>query len=265
MGRNDLCFCGSGLKQKRCHPDIHEDSAVARLLKFYSRLDEDIARFQQGKEGQIICRKGCTGCCSDIVLTTNTEFDLIVYELRKWEPKQLTILFAKTKHAWEMFSEINPDAAEHYSKTRTNDSILFDDIDVALQTIKLPVPCPFLFHDSCSIYPVRPVVCRTHGVTKWGEEEEFRVCEKIKERQDWQMESPEYLTEEMAQFNFAYSKRHNVQLALRNVMLLWAMYRQFIESGYGVGRIPFEEESFSMSYNDYADRMVGYVMQKQGR
>ena len=30
MGRNDLCFCGSEKKQKKCHPNINEDSEVIK-------------------------------------------------------------------------------------------------------------------------------------------------------------------------------------------------------------------------------------------
>ena len=33
MGRNDLCFCGSGKKQKKCHPNINEDSVAAKIIK----------------------------------------------------------------------------------------------------------------------------------------------------------------------------------------------------------------------------------------
>lgn len=38
MGRNDLCFCGSGKKQKKCHPNINEDSVAAKIIKLYTQL-----------------------------------------------------------------------------------------------------------------------------------------------------------------------------------------------------------------------------------
>lgn len=264
MGRNDLCFCGSGLKQKRCHPDIHEDSVAARLIKLYHRIDKDIAQFQQGKEEQVICRKGCSGCCSDVILTTNIEFDMIVRELRKWEQGQLTILYAKVRHAWETFVQTHPGEAEHYSKAQENNGILFSDVDMAMEAVRLPLPCPFLFDNTCSIYPVRPLICRLHGVTHWGDRDEFHVCDKIDGKQEWQMEVPKYVEEEAAQFYCIWSPKHNIRVALRSSMFLWAMYLQFIESGYGIERIPFEEGYFIVSYDNFADNFVESVVRREG-
>ena len=39
MGRNDICFCGSGLKVKKCHNGLNEDSLVGNLIKIYYELD----------------------------------------------------------------------------------------------------------------------------------------------------------------------------------------------------------------------------------
>ena len=41
MGRNDLCFCGSGKKQKKCHPNINEDSVAAKIIKLYTQLSKE--------------------------------------------------------------------------------------------------------------------------------------------------------------------------------------------------------------------------------
>ena len=42
MGRNDLCFCGSGKKQKKCHPNINEDSVAAKIIKLYTQLSKEL-------------------------------------------------------------------------------------------------------------------------------------------------------------------------------------------------------------------------------
>ena len=46
MGRNDLCFCGSGKKQKKCHPNINEDSVAAKNYKtiytIIKRIEENV-------------------------------------------------------------------------------------------------------------------------------------------------------------------------------------------------------------------------------
>lgn len=33
MGRNAVCFCGSGKKQKKCHKDVAENSVIATIIK----------------------------------------------------------------------------------------------------------------------------------------------------------------------------------------------------------------------------------------
>ena len=46
MGRNDLCFCGSGKKQKKCHPNINEDSVAAKIIKLYTQLSKELEGYK---------------------------------------------------------------------------------------------------------------------------------------------------------------------------------------------------------------------------
>ncbi|WP_255257326.1 MULTISPECIES: SEC-C metal-binding domain-containing protein [unclassified Bacillus (in: firmicutes)] len=39
MGRNELCFCGSGKKQKKCHVNVDQDSYIGNLYKKYFEID----------------------------------------------------------------------------------------------------------------------------------------------------------------------------------------------------------------------------------
>ena len=50
MGRNDLCFCGSGKKQKKCHPNINEDSVAAKIIKLYTQLSKELEENVYGKK-----------------------------------------------------------------------------------------------------------------------------------------------------------------------------------------------------------------------
>lgn len=47
MRRNDLCFCGSGKKIKKCHDNMNSDSLVAQLLInfFVEKLNANILIF----------------------------------------------------------------------------------------------------------------------------------------------------------------------------------------------------------------------------
>ena len=54
----------------------------------------------------------------------------------------------------------------NYFNQNTPNKVL-DEEDIGLlenQIAKDKIPCPFLIANECSIYPVRPIVCRTHIV-----------------------------------------------------------------------------------------------------
>ena len=59
MGRNDKCFCGSDKKLKHCHPNINEQSIVAKLLHSYYMIDI------RNSMAKTVCIKGCADCCTE--------------------------------------------------------------------------------------------------------------------------------------------------------------------------------------------------------
>ena len=69
MGNNNLCFCGSGIKKKKCHPDIHEKSLFATLLHYYKELDDESKTVQNP-----LCKKGCNECCESTFSVHNQNF-----------------------------------------------------------------------------------------------------------------------------------------------------------------------------------------------
>ena len=77
MGRNDLCFCGSGKKQKKCHPNINEDSVAAKIIKLYTQLSKELEENVYGKKN-IKCQKGCNACCKDYFAINEVEFAVII-------------------------------------------------------------------------------------------------------------------------------------------------------------------------------------------
>ncbi|WP_080967252.1 SEC-C metal-binding domain-containing protein [Bacillus atrophaeus] len=65
LSRNDLCFCGSGKKCKKCHSDVHPDSRAANLIDMHRNIEEKVISYQE-KTGFIPpCHKGCYSCCFD--------------------------------------------------------------------------------------------------------------------------------------------------------------------------------------------------------
>jgi Fe-S-cluster containining protein len=87
--------------------------------------------------GDVTCRRGCTNCCHQKVISTPSE-GLSIY------------LYIRDEGRWSEALEARL-AEEDAHATRTSHSDWF----------KEKRPCPFLKNDSCSIYPVRPVGCIT--------------------------------------------------------------------------------------------------------
>lgn len=80
------------------------------------------------------CSKGCSHCCNVRVHAMAPEVLLIADALRQWLPAALSTLTDKLHaHADAVRSQT---VADHRQ------------------------PCPFLQHDACSIYALRPAVCR---------------------------------------------------------------------------------------------------------
>lgn len=104
MGRNDLCFCGSGQKYKNCCCDINEDSLMASLLYKYYWLDLKISQMTKDQGVKLICKKGCNFCCNDYFYVSMVEYFAIrreliknnlyhqIYESAKEDYKTLTLI-----------------------------------------------------------------------------------------------------------------------------------------------------------------------------
>ena len=131
MGRNDSCFCGSGKKTKKCHPDINESSLVAKLLGIYAEIDK------RNSKANTICEIGCADCCADDFEIHLSEFMAILDYLKIGSP------FERVRHRElrEAINRYNPEVRGW---------------------------CMFLDQKEkiCKIYAVRPLVCRNYGTTR---------------------------------------------------------------------------------------------------
>lgn len=136
--RNDLCFCGSGKKYKRCHNDINPNSLIAHQYRIMHFLDEEI-----NKCPYTVCQKGCSDCCTD-------DFDVSVTEF-------FTILNYLKIHC-------NDQQLENICKMSR---IKISGISSNEKTLAFS-RCIFLNEDSntCDIYEVRPIICRKYGYYK---------------------------------------------------------------------------------------------------
>lgn len=180
MGRNDLCFCGSGKKQKKCHPNINEDSVAAKAIRLYAQLSKDLGENVYGKKN-VKCEKGCNACCKDYFAISEVEFAIIMdYLYNNCGMEETNMIIEKAIVLADKFKKNNP---EYFKQLEEN--ITGKDKNYMLRNDLENMPeqqeeCVFLGEDGgCSIYNVRPIICRTHGVCCYSDDVEHKICDKI--------------------------------------------------------------------------------------
>jgi Fe-S-cluster containining protein len=116
------------------------------------------------------CKEGCDYCCYQSIEVLNWEADLI----ENYVKNNLTI------EILEQVKENHKNWIEFYNDNTPDVEILsikeaFEDFIDVIDNHNLA--CPFLIDKRCSIYPVRPISCRTHFVQDSPE-----LCKKNKLR-----------------------------------------------------------------------------------
>lgn len=161
MGRNSLCFCGSGKKHKNCHGDISENSMLANLHMKYAGLDADIERMRNSSDVTFVCKKGCCACCSNYFYISQMEYFYIKRYLLETDA---TAFSAAKQRAFEQAELLKSIAPNEYEKVFSKKDYGISCFDASEYT-KGFSNCIFLQNGSCSVYPARPRVCRIYGNT----------------------------------------------------------------------------------------------------
>lgn len=193
--RNEACFCGSGKKQKKCHSDYHVESRAANLIRLYNELDAKIESHYENSLFPSYCKKGCSHCCYDAFSISQIEFDLILKELNKRLNKsQIEKLF---ENALNQVEQIKVEDPLYYEILETDGSkdqdAYFKQVNHADKMRRTPFPCVFLEDGMCSVYDIRPYVCRSFGnshVTSPYSLKGYEVCEVIPGSKVLESQSP---------------------------------------------------------------------------
>ena len=119
--------------------------------QIYRRAEQaiatELARLRD-EEGIVpSCRQGCAACCGQHILATVVEARcLAAYVRSEFSAAQIRALKERTRrwHRWDR-RRLQPE-----TNARPSD----DDSSA----------CPLLIDGSCSVYPMRPLTCRTHFV-----------------------------------------------------------------------------------------------------
>lgn len=127
---------------------------MAQVQKAHADLDERMSSIPKA------CQNECDACCYQMVSVHTWEEDLICRHIE-------TSMHAETKKQvrkqmtdwWRHLLALLP-----HSPSRANPITLNQVQQLSLDMIRDRVKCPFLVDRKCSIYAVRPAMCRCHVV-----------------------------------------------------------------------------------------------------
>lgn len=264
MGRNDTCFCGSGKKQKKCHQDIHSESAIANLYRVYEKIDSIIETHYNNSSVASTCKAGCYYCCNDNFLISDIEFALILREISTWDKEKIPPLLLKIRSAWETFSKDYPEEAERFDKEFNSD----DEIDEFLKQLynihRNKFSCVFLNEETkhCDIYKVRPVACRIQGTAfvnpNAGKDGHYVVCGILPDDvsiKDTQADLSDVFQEISKATLTPFSEKYKTYIITRPSPIFFAAYKQFIKFNEGF-ETPLNDLYFNTTMEVYTDAIV---------
>ena len=136
--------------------DISKCEGIYLVQAVFNIGDDLLKKYLQSNE--ITCHRGCSHCCKQLICCTTVEFENILSYLNKLiRNTRRTIVKKMAKEATKF--------ASWYGRT------CLDIPEDSHKLISEPIrayyygkPCIFLKNNACSIYPVRPIICRTTKV-----------------------------------------------------------------------------------------------------
>jgi hypothetical protein len=143
-----------GMNKKKADRTVTSREKFVRGV--YASMDEAIAarlhRLDLDEGLHPTCSEGCCHCCRFYILINMAEaHTLAQYIRREWAGEQINELRARTQqwHAWD--------------SSRPGRRVP-NKIDERIDLSHYEDCCPLLINGICSVYPVRPAVCRSHFV-----------------------------------------------------------------------------------------------------
>ncbi len=122
----------------QCGKKVDLESLNIATVNFYRRLDNTIAGVSKHIEQNIQCKQGCNYCCHFRVdVSANEVFAIVEHVQSTFTPDQLEKLVEKATH--------NKNKLDMLSQAKR---------------IVTNIACPLLEDNACSIYNMRPSMCR---------------------------------------------------------------------------------------------------------
>ncbi len=134
---------------------------VPLALQITDTLGELAADEQRQAGEPTTCQRGCAACCRELVVLSPPE---VFHLMATLDGLAASARSRVTSHFDALAGELDRRdmSAElldpTYSETPPH-------VPIAADYVRARFACPCLHDEECSIYPARPLACRTHGVT----------------------------------------------------------------------------------------------------
>jgi Fe-S-cluster containining protein len=130
-------------------PEATAEEGLGPLIALQDNATQFFDAFVGRHSDQIACTKGCSGCCHVDLSVFTSEAARILGWLRSLDQ-------ATRKNLHESLSKRAEIDTQKRTPTAPNPAG------------KQHLPCAFLIENACSIYPARPIICRTQGaLLRW--------------------------------------------------------------------------------------------------
>lgn len=167
----------------------------------YVIIDRVVAELKQAYPDSL-CQPGCGRCCRmhrAAIRVYRSEWDPVYdYLVGTWSPERLAALVAR------FYAVYDP----YLSRLRHIQAQLDAGQRPRIEQADLPVSCPLLLDGSCSIYPVRPAICRGYGhfelTSSGGERTEVFACTQQRAVLEAQLAPMQGVTVRLPSFNPFY-------------------------------------------------------------
>jgi Fe-S-cluster containining protein len=145
--------------ERKFHRKVRVDEAAGIAARLHTQVDRGVAdRAEQlAREGEVLaCRRGCAGCCEEPVMVYRPEAARVALWLDDPVNAEAREFFRASYRAWR--NRVG-DTLVRLSTTFVTNPGGYREAHVAAWS--RGVPCAFLRDNECTIYPVRPIACRT--------------------------------------------------------------------------------------------------------
>jgi hypothetical protein len=143
---------------------ISREEAAAVADEVHAAVEDFTVQRERGARGRgtpLACKAGCAYCCEEMIMVPAPETETVVVWLSREENRAVREAFLAAYPAWAKEGEPTADAladATEHGEMRAHQSAY-------LAYYRKRIPCAFNQNGMCTIYPVRPTVCRTaHAV-----------------------------------------------------------------------------------------------------